>query len=88
MQQRMALLGNNGRRSLWSCQDLNTATPSVAECQGIEAEKLCGWVGNSILEEGGGSYHREAMEGKPGKLITIEMLIKISHKKKLKISEI
>jgi hypothetical protein len=49
MQQRMALLGINGRRGPCSCEGL---MPSVGECQGTEVG-VGGWVGEHPYRSSG-----------------------------------
>jgi hypothetical protein len=71
----MALSDINGSRGSWSCEGY---TP---QCRGMPGQgSRSGWVGEQE-EEG---WDKRSSEGKPGKGITFEMLIKkISNKKNL-----
>jgi len=51
MQQRMALLGINGRRGPWSYESL------MPQCRGMPGQGVRrGWVGENVIETGGRGY--------------------------------
>jgi hypothetical protein len=71
----MALLGINGRRSLWSCEGSMPQCRGIGECQGREVG-VYGWVrGNTLIEagEGGDEIGSFWGRGRLGKGVTFEM---------------
>jgi len=57
----MALLGTNGRRSPWSCQDWTPQCRGMPGGGRLEGEWL--GMGNTLIEEGEGEHLIEEGEG-------------------------